>query len=210
MIVGGLFVVVPGVFGQEGVGLGLAPGPKPSQYLVKIAPGNYSYLSYNMRANAELTVTISAGTEAVDFYLMNEGNFSMWNRASSSSSQVYPQSALNVKNYSFDISGPGTAQTYYLVFVSRSASSQTDVLVHYSLQVAPDSSVAALPTALLGIGVILALAGARFGGKKGGAEVVQAASPPPPTDAGRPKCKYCGAELTGDTGFCSSCGRSQG
>ena len=210
IIVGALFALMPGALGQVEAGLGLAPGPTRSQYLVKIAPENYSYLSYSMGPSAELSVAISAGPQSVDFFLMNEGNFSSWVQAATGYVQVYPQSAFNVKNYSFDISGTGRAQTYYLVFASGPNSSQTNVLVRYSLQDAAFSSGTTVPEVFFGVGVVVALIGVRAGGKRGETEVSRRGGTPSLTDAGGARCRFCGAQLNGDSKFCLSCGKSQG
>ena len=214
-IVGVLFLFMPSAYGQFETGLGLAPGPTQSLYLVKVAPGNHSYLTYPLAPNDQLAVTIAAGPQPVDFFLMNAGNFSIWSKAPTATSQVYPQYAFNVKNYTFNFSGIGRNQTYYLVFDSTSTTSSTDVLVHSSLQASPDSAVATVPAALLLIGIVLALVGAKAGGKKRegrqGSEVSPMApgSPPGPA-ASTPTCRFCGARLGEDSKFCNSCGRSQG
>ena len=214
LVVGVLFILMPAVYGQVETGAGLAPGPSQKLYVVKVAPGNYSYLPLPLAQNEQLTVTIAAGPQAVDFFLMNGGNFSIWTEASTASTQVYPQSAFNVKNYTFDFVASGTAQTYYLVFDSRSTTLSTDVLVHSSLQDSSDSTAATVPAALVGVGAVLALVGVRFGGKKAEAPARVEENPkevePQPVSTGSTKCRYCGEALEEGSKFCLSCGRSQG
>lgn len=214
-IIGALFVLMPAAYGQLETGVGLAPGPTQSLYLVKVAPGNYSYLTYTLAPNDQLAVTIAAGPQPVDFFLMNAGNFSIWSRAQTATSQVYPQYAFNVKNYTFSFSATDRNQTYYLVFDSTSTASSTDVLVHSSLQKSTDSTVATVPAAFVLVGIVLALVGAKAGGRKreepqGREENSRMAEVRPGSAASTPTCRYCGAGLGENSKFCSSCGRSQG
>jgi len=214
LVIGVLFLLFPGVAGQLGSGLGLTPNPTQSYYLVKVAPGNYSDLTYTLQPTDQLSVTISAGPQAVDFFLMNGGNFSSWVKNATASSQVYPQSAFNVKNYTFGFSGQGRTQTYYLVFVSRSNASSTDVLIQSSVQDASGILTTVVPGAFIGVGLVVTLVGAKIGGGK--AEEPVKTPSAPPTNArsmwapATPKCKYCGAPLESGARFCRSCGRSLG
>lgn len=205
--IGALFFLMPGTYSQLEAEMGLVPGPAQSLYLVKVAPGNYSYLTYALAPNDQLSVTIAAGPQAVDLFLMNGGNFSSWSTAPATS-QVYPQSSFNVRNYTFDFAGSARNQTYYLVFDSTSATSYTDVLVHSSLQVAPDSTMATVPAVIVLVGAVLALAGAKVGGRKDRAHSAPAGSGP--ASASAPTCQFCGARLEKNSNFCGSCGRSQG
>jgi hypothetical protein len=215
LVVGMLFLAFPGVGGQVESGLGFTSGPTPSLYLVKVAPGNYSDITYTLQPVDSLSVTISAGPQPVDFFLMNGGNFSTWAKNATSSSQVYPQSAFNVKNYTFNFSGQGKTQTYYLVFASRSTTSSTNVLIQSSVQDSANSLTTTVPEAFIGVGVVVALVGAKMGGGRAEKPVVT----PPVAAASRvqpalatatPTCKYCGARLDGGSKFCRSCGKYLG
>jgi len=215
LVVGVLFLAFPGVGGQVESGLGFTSSPTPSLYLVKVAPGNYSDITYTLQPADQLSVTLSAGPQAVDFFLMNGGNFSTWAKNATTSSQVYPQSAFNVKNYTFNFSGQGRTQTYYLVFESRSTTSSTNVLIQSSIQDSPNSLATTVPEAFLGVGVVLALVGAKIGGGK--AEKPLETSPAaaanrvkPALASTTPTCKYCGARLDGGSKFCRSCGKYLG
>ena len=84
-LIGALFVVMPAAYGQLETGLGFAPGPTQALHLVRVTPGNYSYLTYPLAPNDQLTVTVAAGPQAVNFNLMNGGNFSIWSTAQTGS-----------------------------------------------------------------------------------------------------------------------------
>lgn len=212
LVVGILFLTFPGVAGQLESGLGLTPSPTQSLYLVKVSPGNYSYVTYTLQPADQLSVTISAGPQAVDFFLMNGGNFSSWANTSTTPSQVYPQSAFNVKNYTFSFAGQGRTQGYYLVFEARSTTSATDVLVRSSVQDSSNSVASTVPAAFVGIGIVLALIGVRVGGGKDKErpEGLQERSGTKASAATTHTCRYCGAQTEDDSRFCRSCGRSLG
>ena len=215
VVVGMLFFLFPGVAGELGSGLGLTPAPTQSLYLVKVAPGNYSYVSYALSANEELSATISASPQAVDFFLLNAGNFSSWAMSGNEPSQIYPQSAFNVTKYAFTFTGSGRNQTYYLLFTSRTSAS-TDVLVRSSLQdSSPGSIMATVPAVLVGLGAVLALVGAKVGGtgrdeagaaREGAPRSLPAAEQRTGLGA---KCRFCGAGLEEGSGFCPSCGKAR-
>ncbi len=220
LAVGVLLFVFPGLMSQFGSDLGLLPPAQhPAPYLVRVAPGNFSYLNYAVGPNDEVNVKIATGQQAVDFFLMNQGNFSSWVQGGGGVGQVFPQSALDVKNYSFALTGTGRSENYSLVFVSRSTSSPTDVLVQL---VRSDTSLGATftvtPLALIGFGAVLLVLG-RGGGGRRQAEPERVETPQATPGLGgwqellglaTPKCKYCGADLGDATGFCPSCKRSLG
>lgn len=215
LVLGALILAFPGVAGQLESGLGMAPSPTQTNYLIKVAPGNYSDLTYTLHPADQLSATVSAGPQTVDFFLMNGGNFSSWTKNATAAIQVYPESAFNVKNYTFSFSGQGGTQTYYLVFVARSNNSSTDVLVQSSVQDSAGTLTTLVPGAFIGVGVVLAILGARVGGGK--AEDQVDASPAASVSKAQsewasatPKCRYCGAPLEGGARFCRSCGRSLG
>jgi len=215
LVVGVLFLAFPGVAGQVESGLGFTSSPPPSLYLVKVAPGNYSDIAYTLQPTEQLAVTISAGPQPVDFFLMNGGNFSTWATNATTSSQVYPQSAFNVKNYTFNFSGQGKTQTFYLIFASRSTTSSTNVLIQSSIQDSPGSLTTTVPEAFMGVGVVLALVGVKMGGGKVEERVKTPSAAPasrvqPALAPGTPSCKYCGARLDGSSKFCRSCGKYLG
>ncbi len=220
LAVGVLLFVFPSFVTQFGSDVGLMPAAgHPTNYLVHVPPGNFSYVNYVVGPNDEVDVKIAAGQQAVDFFLMNQNNFSTWVQGGGKVGQVLPQSELGVKNYSFILTATGRAQDYSLVFMSRSATAPTDVLIQFIRQDTSLSATLSLaPVVLLGLGAVLLLLG-RGGGRAKETEPVKAENTQAATGLGGwqellglggPKCKYCGADLGEATGFCPSCKRSLG
>ncbi|MCL5067885.1 MAG: hypothetical protein M1368_05990 [Thaumarchaeota archaeon] len=88
--------------------------------------------------NDNLSGSFQAGAPGVDFYLMDQGNYSVY-RAGGGVFQ-YELAKLNVENYTFSFSNSASNQTVYLVFVSiPPATGNTDVLLNY--KVIQDTSV---------------------------------------------------------------------
>ena len=127
--------------------------------LAQIRPGNYTYVQASLTPQETLQASLSSSPASVDFFLMNSSTFSMWNSKSHPSVDVYPQSRLNVKNYSFVFTA-SSGDVYSLVFVSRPNSSNTNVLVHLVIQRGP----AFLETFLIpGALIVLGAASAGYG-----------------------------------------------
>ncbi len=213
-----LMVVVPSLLVQFGSDVGITPGSSlPVTYVVRIAPDNYSSVKYSVSQGTELTVKMGSGQQAVDFFLMNPGNFSVWSQGATNSAQVYPQSLLDVRNYTFVLPSADQPRVYYLVFVSRSTTYSADVLLDvFQKDTGAFSTLLPLPIALFLSGAVLTAYGVRGGRKEEPAEV-EAAAPPAGLGGwqellgmGGPRCKFCGAALQEGASFCPSCKRSQG
>jgi len=85
--------------------------------LLRVAPSNYSYISqiFSTQEFTEqhFTGKISVGgDQSIDFYVMNQGNFTLWLNEQPASISV---SALSAKNYTFTLK-LDRADTYYFVF----------------------------------------------------------------------------------------------
>lgn len=85
--------------------------------LLRVAPSNYSYISqiFSTQKFTEqrFTGNISVGgDQSIDFYVMNQGNFTLWLNGQPASVSV---SALSAKNYTFALK-LDRADTYYFVF----------------------------------------------------------------------------------------------
>ena len=215
---GALMVIMPSLLVQFGSDVGFLPGSNPpATYLVRIAPDNYSFVKYSVNQGTELTVKMGSGQQAVDFFLMNPGNFSVWTNGGTSSAQVYPQSLLDVKNYTFVLPSNGQPKVYYLLFVSRSTTYSADVLLNVSQKdTGAFSTLLPLPIGLFLSGAVLAGFGIR-GGRKEEPVEEQTAGPPAGLGGwqellglGGPRCRFCGSALEEGVNFCPSCKRSQG
>jgi len=185
--------------------------------LIRIEPGNYSYVQTTLDPQQTLQATISSSPESVDFFLMNSGNFSAWTSRGNPPSEVYPQSRFDAQNYSFGVTGTGAPAEYFLVFTSRSLNMSTNVLVRLVInQAVPEATV--IPLILVILGVALALIGATRRKK-----VVEMTAQTEESQEGgflglfggtgaedsSAKCRYCGANLEDDSAFCPSCKMSQ-
>lgn len=219
IVIGALPFLTPGLVASLGNDTGITQSQTHTvTYFVNVGPGNYSYVEHPLAAGEELTATIAAGPQSVDFFLMNGGNFTAWKQGGAAPSQVYPQSSLDVKNYSFAISSSSSPKAYFMVLVSRSTTSATDALVRLTLRdTGVDPTVASLPVVLIGIGVTMALYGAGTSGGKRKAKAQGNSGGAAPAAAGgwlsllgaQARCKHCGEPLDEGSSFCSHCGRSQ-
>jgi hypothetical protein len=189
--------------------------------LLRVAPGNYSYIQTELGPQQTLQATLSSSPEGVDFFLMNGSTFSAWTSRGNLPSDVYPQSRFDAENYSFAVTDTGAPDQYSLVFVSRSSNTSTSVLVHLVInQAIPGTTTTAASLILVASGAALALFGATR--RKEAVEVKDQTADSQEGGflglfggtgfGGGPaigKCRYCGAELEGDSAFCSSCKMSQ-
>ena len=218
--VGALIFVYPGILSNS------SPSYNRT-LLVRVTPANYSYFQANLGPQQTLQATLSSSPEGVDFFLMNSGNFSAWTSRGNPPSDVYSQSRLDAENYSFAVTGTGAPEEYYLVFISRSSDTPTNVLVHLVInQVTPETTV--VPLIFVAFGVALALIGATRRKKDAEVKAHEEESREESQEKGQGggflglfggtgvgdssalgKCRYCGAELEDDSAFCPSCGMSQ-
>lgn len=222
LVVLGVLLVVIGVvvFASPGI---LSPSSTAYDHtlLVRVAPGNYSYVQMALGPQQTLRVALSSSPEGVDFFLMNSSGFSAWTSDKNSPSNVYPQSELGARNYSFAVTATGTSEDFSLVFISRSSNMSTSVLLHLVIdQEARIIEPVIVPLVIAACGVALALFGATRGKK-----AVEGPAQADESQGGgflglfggtsvksRPlvgTCRHCGARLEEGAVFCSSCGTSQ-
>jgi hypothetical protein len=128
--------------------------------LAQISPGNYTHVQMPLSSQSILQATFASSPGSVDFFLMNSSTFSTWSKGHPSV-DVYPQSQLNVKNYSFTFTNTDPSGVYDLVMVSRSNSSSTDVLLHLVVQQNPALlETIVIPGVLVALGLVAAAIGA--------------------------------------------------
>jgi len=184
----------------QGSGLGShyqAETPILSPTLLSVPPTNYTFLSTDLRGNAQVkgSVEVADGRE-IAFYVMDAGNFSQW-RAGRPSTIILVRPTAISYNFTFT---PKASGTYYFIFDNQDTSRR---VVIFSLSVVETVTVLN-PVVQYGgyeilmIGIILFVLGLKTGRRK-----------PEPEAVPGWKCKFCGAENTSAQTFCEKCGRSQ-
>jgi len=165
--------------------------------LYSVPAENYTFISADLTGGSELSGSLQvADDRQVAFYVMNEGNFSLWRDGRPASLAA---ANLMATTYNFTFSPPSSG-AYYFVFDNQDNSPVTVIFGVGTIQsvtvLSPFVEYAWLE--LLVIGLLLALLGARGGGRKKEAR----------RGSGW-KCKFCGAKNLGETTFCAKCGRAR-
>lgn len=170
-----------------------------SPTLYSVPASNYSFVSEDLSSGSQLigSLQVAEGRE-VAFYVMNEGNFSLWRTGRPSALVLAEPIAVS---YNFTLS-PSVAGTYYFVFDNPDNSPRTVIFSLSSAQsvIALNPLLQYADFELLLIGVILSYLGLR-GGKK-------TSKPSPVVESGW-KCKFCGATNEEARAFCVKCNRSR-
>lgn len=173
----------------------------PTLYGVPAA--NYSFAVETLRGDRQYIGSLQvADGRQVGFYIMDEGNFSLWRNGRPASLIL---ANPNVISYNFTLS-PSLSGTYYFVFDNQESSPLAVVFGLSSVQnvVVLSPFVTYAGYELLLLGVVLSFFGLRGGGRK--TEKKQAAKI---AETGW-KCKFCGARNPGEKPtFCAKCGRAQ-
>ena len=173
----------------------------PTLYSVPAA--NYSFALESLPGGGQYVGSLEvADGRQVGFYVMNEGNFSLWRFGRPASLVLDNPDAIS---YNFTFS-PSLSGTYYFVFDNGENSPLVVVFALSSVQgvVVLNPFVAYVGYELLFVGVVLSFFGLRGGGGKG--ETKRKAR----TGGAGWKCKFCGAKNVGaEPTFCAKCGRAQ-
>jgi hypothetical protein len=175
--------------------------------LYNVPASNYSFAAEDLQSGVQLVGSLEVGGGGqVAFYVMNEGNFSLW-RARQPASLVLAKPLVVFYNFTFS---PTSSETYCFVFANQGNS---PVQVIFSLNSVQDMVVLnpLLQYAgfeLLLLGVVLTFLGLRGGRPK--VEALKAKSEVKHAPSSGWKCKFCGAEnVKEDRTFCDKCGRAQ-
>lgn len=182
--------------------------------VIPIAPQSYGNYNASLMTGDTLAVTLTSNPGGIDVLLMNQGNFSLWSSSSKGSYFTYPESHLQVSNYSFTFTSSEKTQEFYVVLVSHSTT-PTEVLLQATSTRPSEESLLLFPLVSGFVGIVLLWAGVRGGGKSEGAQKKgAAATQAPPTQASPSKaegefCRHCGAALRPGSQFCPACNRSQ-
>jgi len=122
--------------------------------LTQIAPGNYSAVQVSLAPQQTLQVSFTSSPESVDFFLMNSSVFTAWNASGHPPIDVYPQSILDAKNYTFSVADAEGPEGLSLVLVARSTSTSTNVLLQMVVLREPDLvQTLAIPVVITALGV---------------------------------------------------------
>jgi len=169
--------------------------------LYTVPASNFTFASEFLTSGGQFVGSVNvANGRQVGFYVMNEGNFSLW-RAGRPAVLVLAEPL--VISYNFTIS-PTYSGTYYFVFQNEDATPHAVIFTLSSVQnvVALNPLLQYAGFELLFLGIVLCYFGLR-GGRKRKDEAKGRG------DSGW-KCKYCGAKnATEDRTFCAKCGRAQ-
>lgn len=103
--------------------------------LLRVEPSNYSYVSQMLSTErfTELSFTGTIGVggdQGIDFYIMNQGNFTRWVTGQSALISV---SALSAKNYTFTLRLT-RADTYYFVFDNTYSNDRKNIVFSLLLE----------------------------------------------------------------------------
>ena len=167
--------------------------------LYSVPASNYSFVSEDLHSGSQVVglLQVAEGLE-VAFYVMNEGNFSLWRTGHPSALVLAEPLAVS---YNFTLS-PTVTGTYYFVFANQDNNPRTIIFSLNSIQtvtvLSPLLQYASFE--LLFLGAVFSFLGLRGGKKK--------AKPSPVVESGW-KCKYCGTLNKEDHVFCVECDRSK-
>ena len=174
------------------VSRGVSVTPIMSSTLLSVPGSNYTYLTADLKENVQVTgiLQVEGGGE-IGFYVMNEGNFSLWRHGYPSMTELARPIAINY-NFTFV---PSESGVYYFVFSNEEQTHKNIIfdlnVVEFTPIISPLVQYADFGMMLFGF--LLVIVGAKTGRKH------------PPV----PKCKFCGKRLASGETFCSKCGRSQ-
>jgi hypothetical protein len=182
-----------------------------SQTLLTVPPSGNRSLQADLTSGAKVmgSLEVTAGQE-VGFYVMDEGNFTLWRAGQPSSILLAKPIAIT---YNFTIT-PKTTGTYYFVFDNPDT---TRRVVIFSLSTI-ESRTVLNPIIdysgylILALGIVLFAIGARTGKRKPKPElqIKRGATAKPETEPETVvRCRFCGAEVPKGEKFCAKCGRAQ-
>jgi hypothetical protein len=171
--------------------------------LFSVPSSNYTFATANLNPGMQVTGSLQvSNARQVAFYVMDEGNFSLWRQGRPSTVLLAQPVAIS---YNFTFSPPSTG-TYFFIFDNQNNGVQT---VIFSLSAIENVTVLSpfvqyAGFELLLVGIVLSYLSLR-GGKKGKQDRKEQS----PEVSGW-KCKYCGTVNSDlNSQFCSNCGRSR-
>jgi len=171
--------------------------------LYSIPAANYTFALETLSGGRQYVGSLEVGGgRSVGFYVMDEGNFSLWRIKRPASLVVANPNAIS---YNFTLSA-SLSGTYYFVFENQESSPLDVVFGLSSIQPITilNPFVGYAGYELLLLGAVLCFFGLRGGGNK-------PETKPGLHNAGAVwKCKFCGAKNRADEStFCAKCGRAR-
>jgi hypothetical protein len=140
----------------------------------------------------------------VAFYVMDEGNFSLW-RTGRPSSIILAQPLAISYNFTFT---PSSGGTYYFIFDNQDTSRRVVIFTLDTIQNTPvlDPAIGYAGYILFIFGIVLIAVGAKTGKRK--PHVTPAEKPLVAEYVGW-QCKFCGTQNIVEQPFCEKCGRAR-
>lgn len=185
---------------------------------VRVTESNFTSVPVHLSHGETLNEEIQSNSPGISLLLMDSRNFSEFRSASNLPYSVYPQSRLDVQNYSFSLTDNSGNESFYLVFLDPSTNTTSSALVHTTIVAKGSPHFAqAIPIAILMLGALMFGIG-MISGRRNSKGIPR--DPPPlvkaealPENAisgSKPTiCQYCSASLEAGSVFCPSCHRSQ-
>ncbi|HUK49484.1 MAG TPA: hypothetical protein VLV18_00500 [Terriglobales bacterium] len=171
--------------------------------LFSVPSSNYTFTMVNLNPSVQVTGSLQVSNERqVAFYVMNEGNFSLW-RQGRPSAVLIAQPVVISYNFTFT---PSTAGHYFFIFDNQDNGPRT---VIFNLNTIENVTVLSqfvqyADLEVLLIGIVLTFLSLK-GGKKERPKTQKIVQ-----ETTGWKCKFCGALNTDPNGqFCTSCERSR-
>jgi uncharacterized membrane protein len=171
---------------------------------ISVPPSNYSFLNANLESGVQVRGSLQVGDgREVAFYVMNEGNFSLW-RTGHPSSIVLAQPMAISSNFTF---APSSGGTYYFIFDNQDSSRRVVFFALDTVQntVVLDPIIEYAGYLLFIVGIVLVAVGAKTGKRK--KPPVQ--EPPAVVENIGWQCRFCSAQNTSEEAFCEKCGRAR-
>ena len=171
--------------------------------LFSVPASNYTFTTVNLSSDNQLVGSLQVSNERqVAFYIMNEGNFSLW-RQGHPSAVLLAQPVAVSYNFTFT---PPSAGVYFFIFDNQDNTAHTVIFNLNTIEnvtvLSPFVQYAALELLLIGI-VLTSLS--LKGGKKERSKAQETVQ-----EVTGWRCEFCGAinaDLNGQ--FCTSCQRSR-
>jgi hypothetical protein len=182
-----------------------------STTLLTVAASSYSFLPVDLNGGVKVMGSLQVGAgQEVGFYVMDEGNFTMWRASQPSSVLLARPTAIS---YNFTIT-PKTSGTYYFVFDNADTTRRVVIFSLSTLQnvTVLNPVVDYLGYLIFALGIVLFTIGARTGKRKPKIEAQikrEVVAQPVTRPATVVRCKFCGAEVPTGEKFCAKCGRAQ-